>query len=857
MLLNRVQPQTVAGKLTARVKPHALLRSCIAAPLLIVGVLALPSAASAAESPVVCPNVLSRVAPSLQLPDCRGYEQVSPHDANIDAEGFPGNVESSSLGERVRYWSVTPFPIPGSCALDGTNPNYISSRGSDGAWSTEGVIPCGASEGGKLGFSEDLSETVVWATGVALTPGAPLSGRSYYLRYTEPPAGMEGYRLLATVNGSGFEENYIIYLAGISGNDEHLIFETKSKLLAPATGGAPNTYEIDLEKPEDEQLSLVGVLPADEGGEAPSGGSVAGEGAHPWESFTGHVRSLGYTQSAISQDGSRVFFTALPSERVYLRENPWAPQSPTGAKGECTVVADACTVAVSPGAAHFRGATPDGAHAFYSEGEDLYRYDTETGATRALATPVTATAIGDLTAGSKEITNVDMGAGEFHVGEELFGKGLEPRSTFVVAVSPDTLTISYPAKETLTRDPVSGSPGGVLGVLGASGDGRTVYFVASGVLATNPNSQGETAANEPEIADLYESYQPTTGPPHTTFIARLANIGLEGDGDEEDWNDYLDGGYPVQKSSRVTSDGQTLLFAAHRSLTGYNNGGGSCGGFTHLCQEFYRYRAGPEGVVGRLTCVSCNPKRATPPVGETTELEGEGAGTHETGETTLTRNLSENGKRVFFQTQDALVEGDTNGQTDVYEWEADGEGTCRSEAQNEGCLYLISSGTSNEQSYFGDASANGNNVFFFTRQALTPTEAGNNVDVYDARVCEAGEPCETSPPACAQGYQRNPLTTDCEREPCYTAEECKPPSSEPPPEAFPATAAFNGPGNLVSPPTIEKPPVKTKTAAQLRAEKLAKALKLCDKKPKKQRARCEKTAKKRYGPLKKVKAKKK
>jgi hypothetical protein len=191
----------------------------------------------------------------------------------------------------------------------------------------------------------------------------------------------------------------------------------------------------------------------------------------------------------------------------------------------------------------------------------------------------------------------------------------------------------------------------------------------------------------------------------------------------------------------------------------------------------------------------------------------------------------------------------------VYEWEADGEGSCRSETQDEGCLYLISSGTLSEQSYFGDASANGNNIFFFTRQTLVPTDTDNNVDVYDARVCEKGESCETPLPPCKTGYQRNPTTADCEREPCYTAETCKPNPSEPPQEAFPATAAFNGPGNLSFSPPPPPPPTKVKTAAQLRAEKLAKALKLCGKDraiPK--RHNCEKQAKKRYGPVKKVKA---
>jgi hypothetical protein len=46
---------------------------------------------------------------------------------------------------------------------------------------------------------------------------------------------------------------------------------------------------------------------------------------------------------------------------------------------------------------------------------------------------------------------------------------------------------------------------------------------------------------------------------------------------------------------------------------------------------------------------------------------------------------------------------------------------------------------------------------------------------------------------------------------------------------------------------------KPKTAAQVRAERLARALKVCKKKSKRTRVACEKAARKRYGPLQKAK----
>ena len=77
---------------------------------------------------------------------------------------------------------------------------------------------------------------------------------------------------------------------------------------------------------------------------------------------------------------------------------------------------------------------------------------------------------------------------------------------------------------------------------------------------------------------------------------------------------------------------------------------------------------------------------------------------------------------------------DTNGVNDVYEWEANGTGSCHSEAQNGGCLYLLSGGTSPQPSYFGDAGANGDDAFFFTYQRLVGQDKDELQDVYDARV---------------------------------------------------------------------------------------------------------------------------
>ena len=767
-----------------------------------------------------CPNEGLREVEvhGFALPDCRSYEQVSPVEKNsIDAEGLPNDVQTSLSGGRVQYISVAPFG--GGEAPQGEGPVYISSRGTGGGWATESAFPPDAEAAGLLGFSEDLSESVVWSEGVALD-GAPLTGRSFYVR----SATSGGYRLLAggLQETATIDELSLFTFAGFSGDDSHVVFESKAQLLPQARAGALNAYEVDLSKPQGEQLSLVGVLPAGEGGEAPEEGSVAGAGAGEGR---GH-----YTQSAISVDGSRVFFTALPSERVYVRED------------------EQTTVAVSLGSAHFLSATPDGRYAFYTEGEALYRYDVENGEREAVATPVAAKATGDLTESSDEVTGLDTTAGTFHVGEHIYAEarltpehlGVGPGNV-ITAVGPHTLTLRNPAEESATGVALSSGPDHVIGVLGVSNDGSAVYYAADGVLASNANRQGETAEygagvvpgfREEGTTNLYEWHQSATGAASTTFIAQL---NIVTNGDESDWSDSPPHYGAETKAARVTPDGGTLLFASHRSLTGYDNVGPLACGTERVCQEVYSYRAGPEGSLGQLICVSCDPNGA-PPMGEAV-LDGhaEGSGTHSGHRAILTHNLSENGNRVFFDSQDALVPGDTNGQMDVYEWEADGEGSCRSGAQDGGCLYSISSGTSPNESYFGDASANGDDVFFFTRQELAPSDNGENDDVYDARVCGRGDgTCEE--PEGGGGGQ----SLSCSGEGCLGG------VGSPPVLGAPASALLTGSGNLPAPPPAA-PAVRPKAKPLTGAERLAAALKVCRRvHGRRKRVSCETQARKRY-----------
>ncbi len=154
-----------------------------------------------------------------------------------------------------------------------------------------------------------------------------------------------------------------------------------------------------------------------------------------------------------------------------------------------------------------------------------------------------------------------------------------------------------------------------------------------------------------------------------------------------------------------------------------------------------------------------------------------------------TRWISGDGSRVFFDSLAGLVPQDTNGKLDVYEWERPGAGGC---TEVEGCIYLLSEGTSIDNSYLADTSVSGNDVFIITRAQLMGADQNDLYDMYDVRV-DGGLP--PSPPAC-------------------TGTGCQGVPSAPPIFATPASVTFAGVGNFSSTETVAKAKSKPKKQAK-------------------------------------------
>ena len=362
------------------------------------------------------------------------------------------------------------------------------------------------------------------------------------------------------------------------------------------------------------------------------------------------------------------------------------------------------------------------------------------------------------------------------------------------------------------REVLTAADAGVLGVIGASENGETVYFVAKGVLS-GANGEGVTPIiGDPNVYVLSRGSRPV-------FIATLSEADGEGvppfeqpvAGGTEwggDWQPGLG-----QRTARVTGNGGSAVFMSNKSLSvvGYPHGYPSNG-----LDEVYVYEAGSD----RLYCTSCGSSGEALP-------GGEGAAAYLPVNwhlTYLPQWISEDGNHVFFDTGQPLVAQDTNGLQDVYEWEREGYGSCTHGAGSTGgCVFLLSGGTSEAASWFVGASASGDDAFVVTRAQLVPEDQNDAFDLYDTRV-DGVKP--VTPPAC-------------------TGSGCQGTPSPPPLFATPPSVTFNGVGNFTA--LLEKT-AKAKLKSLTHAQKLASALRVCKKlMRRKRREFCKARARRLYG----------
>jgi hypothetical protein len=672
-------------------------------------------------------------ASALGLPDGRVYEQVTPVDKNgSNIQGASDNIEASPSGD-----GITSYVLGGIPGGEGSQefPHYLSLRGAD-AWTTQGLLPPArlGPHGKTLGISEDLNTAYT----VAGTPG-----RGFGLFEKDTSTN----EIASIYDGDNGEVSLPAEFVGSTSGGSVALFEVDGPLLGgvvsegvPAPGPAPNLYLWDRAT---RQLRLVGLLnPVTKLSPltAPAGGAIAGS----YNYFNAQEAHF-YDQEheVLSPDAARVYFTSGTTRQLYVRLNPLQGQSAIE-HNQCVEAAKACTLVVSES----RRSAPD---------------------------PVGAQPAKFLTAADGGTKVLFMSNSEL-TNESNTGGADDSPDLYEYDTSTRTLTDLTPS------DPVVNPRGAAVGgVLGVSKDGSYIYFAAGGILGDG-SSRGATEGDCPETAgkngacNIYVWHEGVT-----SFIAHLSAGLTEPNGLIGNYAPAGDHQGPeTAHSSRLSADGRVLLFSSTDDLQGYEAAG-------HV--EFYRYEFGS----GQSpTCVTCNPTGAPARSDSTLSSVNSGA-ISLILQAYNTRNLSEDGERVFFESDERLVAADTNDVKDVYEWEAPGTpgGTCTTVEADGGCIYLISSGTSPEPSYFGDADVQGDNAFFFTAQSLVAQDTDSLRDIYDARV-GGGLPGqnETAGAGCAQATAcRGALTTELG-------------------QASPGTSTFLGPGNK-SAKTTAKPCTKT------------------------------------------------
>jgi hypothetical protein len=315
------------------------------------------------------------------------------------------------------------------------------------------------------------------------------------------------------------------------------------------------------------------------------------------------------------------------------------------------------------------------------------------------------------------------------------------------------------ANEECEEDLFQGQGEKFQGILGAAEDLSRVYFVDTAVLTGGE----ENANHEHAKAEGFNLYAWHGGV--TTFVGTVQ------EGDNRVAFKYGLWLAALQnRSAQVSPDGRYLAFMSRAPLTGYDStpSDGECLlNQPPACFEVFEYDADS----GSLGCASCNPS-GEQPLG-TSNLSLLDPGNTKSAPVPQPANLSTNGEgRLFFESQDTLSPRDLNGHIqDVYEWRPDGVGGCQRAI---GCIALISSGTSANDSMFVNSTPSGNDAFFITRQQLVLRDKDQLLDLYDARV--GGGIDENPPPPCL-------------------GEACKGPGSSATEQQSPGSASFAGPGN--------------------------------------------------------------
>lgn len=422
------------GAVGAGRRPDRIRRAALVGIALVCGVC--PTGTAQALPVEACPNAAARQGPSASLPECRAYEQVTPVDKGDAVDLFPPLEVESTFG-------AEPIPIDrGYVAEDGdafllratasfgvsaatVSASYVFSRGA-GGWGMNVLVPPTPQLQGvapEVFDPVDLS-SVGFRDHVGSEADLEVDLSAYHAAWMVGPVGGPYATVFSASGAAAVLLEDVVYLAGGSENLSEVILESEnhqlisggaaedqvagSNALYESNGGGECSFR---------QSSCVLVNVNSEGLLLSACGASLGQGGDHNASGTAH--------SAVSSDGSKVFFTA-PDPEAHGGPGCWNPTTTPQedppelyvrlreANGSMKTVEVSAPepemVGVDPDglqSAAFVGASADGSKVFFitkteltkddkGHAPELYEYETETGKLTRISHGESGAAEGDV-----------------------------------------------------------------------------------------------------------------------------------------------------------------------------------------------------------------------------------------------------------------------------------------------------------------------------------------------------------------------------------------------------------------------------------------------------------------------------
>jgi hypothetical protein len=398
----------------------------------------------------------------------------------------------------------------------------------------------------------------------------------------------------------------------------------------------------------------------------------------------------------ISADGRVIFWTGGCAPALYARVNgtttidasaSQCTRDPSDPGGACN--ADSAPV--------FEGANASGTRVYFTTDQQLINADTDS---------------------ATDLYECDIPAGT-------------PAPVGSVNPCPDLREVSGAA-----------SGGGFEGVARVSEDGSRVYFVASGVLASNPGANDATAVSGDH--NLYDWHRDTAHPDGlTTFVGKVAPDSM--------WGSEVFRG----RLAQTTDDGRYLVFSNPAALIDHGPQAD-----TDSSRDVYLYDA-ESGALTRLS------------------TDADGTGGNESGNeaqfttpvyepqlpvTQHSRSaISDDGGSVVFTTTEGLAPGDTNGTVDTYLWRDGRVSLISSGRPSNDYLFAVGGQPSGVGNLFKGVQAaispSGRDVYFTTTVPLTRNDVDTGFGIYDARIdggFDLSPPPQCTGDACQGGRSAPP-----------------------------------------------------------------------------------------------------